>query len=204
MKRSEQSLYPKISSIYNKILQLAIAVVLIIVVMNLWLAVSVRSQETIERHFDDVGELYLQQIAVAVQTLLKQEKPAILLDYIEQLGQSPMIKDVSLYDPNGKLLARSTDGETVKELFGLAPSFTNRSQVFVPFVQELRSDVLLGYLRLSVKESYLTSTLRTTNDDGQQLLRLMLIMAGLAGFLLTRGFSRFSRQGYRLEKNGNS
>ncbi|WDE06407.1 hypothetical protein SG34_005660 [Thalassomonas viridans] len=213
MKRSEQPLYPKISSIYNKILQLAIAIVFIIVLMNLWLALGNRGQVTVEQHFEQLGDVYLEQVAVAVLTLLEenqQEKGKAqennrkeLRAYIEQLGQIPMVKDVSLYDAQGRLLAQSSGAETVKGLFGLTPASSDRSRQYVPFVQELRNDKLWGYLRLSIEKSVLTAGLDATNYDSQRLLGIMLLMAGMTGFLLTRGFSRFSRQGYRLAKVNN-
>lgn len=213
MKRTEQPLYPKISSIYNKILQLAIAIVFIIVLMNLWLAVANRGQATVEQHFDHLGDVYLEQVAVAVLTLLEKSQKEKsqrkgnnrqdLQVYIDQLGQMPMVKDVSLYDPQGRLLVQSSSAESVKGLFGLSPATSDRSQLYVPFVQELRNDKLRGYLRLSIEKSVFTSDLNATNYDAQRLLGVMLIMAGLTGFLLTRGFSRFSRQGYRLAKPNN-
>ncbi|WP_281556137.1 AhpA/YtjB family protein [Thalassomonas sp. RHCl1] len=208
MKQSEQPLYPKISSIYNKILQLAIAIVFIIVLMNLWLAVNNRGQATIEQHFDHLGDVYLEQVAVAVLTLMEKSQQQEnnrkgLQLYLDQLGQTPMVKDVSLYDPQGRLLAQSSAAETVKGLFGLSPATEDRSRLYVPFVQELRNDKLRGYLRLSIEKSVFTSDLNATNYDGQRLLGIMLLMAGLTGFLLTRGFSRFSRQGYRLAKPNN-
>ena len=46
--------------------------------------------------------------------------------------------------------------------------------------------------------SYLIDILAKTDDDQQALFRLMLLLAGLVGFLLTRGLNRFSRRGYRL------
>jgi len=205
MKRSEQPLYPKISSIYNKILQLAIAIVFIVVLMNLWLALGNRGQATIEQHFDHLGDVYLEQAAVAVLTLLEknqqnEDNRQDLQAYIEQLGQMPMVKDVALYDARGRLLAQSSASETVKGLYGLSPATSDRSRRYVPFVQELRNDKLRGYLRLSIEKSVFTSQLNVTNYDSQRLLGIMLLMAGLTGFLLTRGFSRFSRQGYRLVK----
>ena len=59
MKQIEQPLYPKLSSIYNKIMQLAIAIVLIIVLLNLWLASSNQSKDSIEEHFYVLGEQHL-------------------------------------------------------------------------------------------------------------------------------------------------
>ena len=197
MKQSEQPLYPKISSIYNKILQLAIAIVFIIVLMNFWLDISTRGEVSIEQHFTHIGDEYLNQASVAVLTLLKAKNKDELQLYIEQLALSPVITSVSIYDNHGQLVTRSASAETINELFGISLLKSNRSLAYVPFVRELRNETLHGYLRISIEKAYLTEQLKKMNNDRQELLRLMLIMAGIVGFLLTRGFSRFSRQGYR-------
>ena len=46
MTQTEQPLYPKLSSIYNKIMQLAIAIAFIIVLMNLWLYSQTMNKQT--------------------------------------------------------------------------------------------------------------------------------------------------------------
>jgi membrane protein len=66
-------------------------------------------------------------------------------------------------------------------------------------VSEIRKDVLVGYVRLTLDKTYLTTKLLKNNDQQFTLLRLMMIIAGVVGFLLTRGLNRFSRQGFRLD-----
>jgi membrane protein len=68
----------------------------------------------------------------------------------------------------------------------------------VPFVSEIRKERLIGYVRLTLDKNYLTTKLLKNNDQQFTLLRLMMIIAGVVGFLLTRGLNRFSRQGFRL------
>ena len=53
-------------------------------------------------------------------------------------------------------------------------------------------------MRLTLDKKYLTLDLLKNNDEQFTLLRLMMIIAGIVGFLLTRGLNRFSRQGFRL------
>jgi len=72
-----------------------------------------------------------------------------------------------------------------------------------PFVEEIRhsdsgSHNPHGYLRFTIEQSYLTDILAKSDEEQQSLLRLMLLLAGVVGFLLTRGLNRFSRRGYRL------
>jgi membrane protein len=74
----------------------------------------------------------------------------------------------------------------------------NKSETSVPFVGEIRKESLVGYVRLTLDKQYLTNKLLENNDQQFTLLRLMMIIAGVVGFLLTRGLNRFSRQGFRL------
>ena len=62
----------------------------------------------------------------------------------------------------------------------------------------MRKDKLIGYVRLTLDKHYLTTKLLRNNDEQFTLLRLMMIIAGVVGFLLTRGLNRFSRQGFRI------
>ena len=201
MIKAEQPLYPKISSIYNKIMQLGIAIVFIIVLMNLWLAAGSNDNKIVEQHFHKVSQQYLKQASLAVSLLLVNKNKTALEDYINELAQLPFVETVHLYDQRGKLVTSSVAQGSIKDLYGLTTGTVNLSEQFIPFVQEIRAEKLLGYLRLTVDKSYLDQSLHAANVDRQQLSRIMLLMAGLVGFLLTRGLSRFSRQGYRLPKS---
>ncbi len=111
-----------------------------------------------------------------------------------------------MYDETGLLMLKSeSSGEasaSIKLLYGIDESVPtlNKSAQYVPFIKEIRSKRLNGYLRLTIEKAYLTSELTNNNNDSQTLSRLLLIAAGLIGFLLTRGLNRFSRQGYRAPK----
>ena len=74
----------------------------------------------------------------------------------------------------------------------------NQSENLSPFIGEIRQKSLLGYVRLTLDKKHLTEKLLTNSDEQFTLLRLMMIIAGIVGFLLTRGMNRFSRQGFRL------
>ena len=114
-----------------------------------------------------------------------------------------------LYDETGLLLLKSTtDGETgntIKSLYGIDESLQtlNKSGVYSPFIREIRADKLVGYLRLTIEKSYFTATLAKDNYNTQTLYRFLFIIAGVVGFLLTRGLNRFSRQGFRMPDTNN-
>ena len=77
--------------------------------------------------------------------------------------------------------------DSIKLLYGIDESSPteDKSQQFVPFIQEIRNDKLIGYLRFTIEKSYLTSSLSQNNTQSQTLFRVLLIVAGLIGFLAT-------------------
>ena len=210
MKQSEQPLYPKLSSIYNKILQLVSAVLLIVILMTVWLSSAEKSQQSLTLHFKQVGEKFLQQTIAGVSALqsvaIDQKIKSVLLQaYLNNVAQADFVKYVHLYDETGQLLMQNEvkQGQsvtTVKALYGIDKNqkTLNKSEKYIPFISEIRIDELTGYLRLTVEKSFLTQQLAQDSYDKQGLFRLLLILAGLIGFLLTRGLNRYSRQGFRM------
>lgn len=203
MPQTELPLYPKISSIYNKIMQLGIAIVIIVVLLNILLANSDKSNQTVRQHFNAVGQQVAAQSAIAAGVFLQSNELAALKTYIEQLNQAPTIKDVHLYDSNGQLIASSVDAKSINELYGNAINALDRSEHYLPFITEIHHDKFSGYLRVTLDKALITEALYRQNSELQQWSRLMLIMAGIVGFLLTRGLNRFSRQGFRLARSSN-
>ena len=222
MKQPEQPLYPKLSSIYNKILQLASAILIIIVLMSMWQSTISKDEATLEGHFDYLAKQYLQQSASGISALLTQKyaskkaRNEIVQNYLNGLMEVDFIKQVHLYDKKGLLLntgkyiekASSTQekvvfedpSKSILELYGVAAKTLDKSQLYTPYVMEIRQGKLLGYLRFTYEPDYLTEVLSKADHDRQTLLRLMLLLAGMVAFLLTRGLNRFSRRSYRINK----
>jgi membrane protein len=212
MKQLEQPLYPKLSSIYNKILQLLSAILLIVLLMTLWVSTAEKSEQVLSEHFEQTSERFLQQAVAGVLVLLveneggqsKKSRYAQLQSYLNHLGDADFVKQVHLYDETGLLLLKSSSGggasASIKSLYGIDEKLKtrNKSNIYSPFVSEIRTDKLIGYLRLTVEKSYLTDSLAKDSYTTQSLYRFLLIIAGCVGFLLTRGLNRFSRQGFRL------
>ena len=223
MKQAEQPLYPKLSSIYNKILQLASAISLIIVLISILQSTGVKNSNNLTEHFNFIAKQQLHQAIVGATVLLEQEhknnieKKSLLQRYLDGLAKVNFVKQAHLYDATGMLLVASTSLEidkrgneiaspkakSINELYGISPHQRNLSDKLTPFVEEVRhSDTssykLHGYLRFTIEPSYLTNILAQADEEQQSLQRLMLLVAGVIGFLLTRGLNRFSRRGYRL------
>lgn len=223
MKQAEPFLYPKLSSIYNKILQLLGAIILIVVLMSLWVSTGKKNTENLNEHFYFIAKQQLQQgvegVAVIIEQPHKNKKTqqAFLQHYLDGLAKVSFIKQAHLYNETGLLVASSVSvdnsnqandvtapkSKSINDLYGITPFQRDLSNVLTPFITEIRhtdsaSNKLHGYLRFTIEQSYLTDKLAQVDAEQQSLQRLMLLLAGLVGFLLTRGLNRFSRRGYRL------
>ena len=187
-------------------MQLAIAIVLIIIIMNIWLAIDAKTQRVIDQHVTLIGQNRAQEVHNSVNVFLKKQsinhKNKQLKAYVDSLVLSPLIKEARLYDINGQLIIASKHSTSLNEIYGITANKSNDSQQFISYVEELRDEKgkLKAYLRLVIEKSFLTTQLIKNNEERSQVERLMLILAGLIGFLLTRGLNRFSRQGYRTPK----
>ncbi|PKI14201.1 hypothetical protein [Colwellia sp. 12G3] len=225
MKQAEQSLYPKLSSIYNKILQLASAILFIILLMGILQSTDGKNTDNLTAHFNYIAKQQLQQAIVGVAVILEQshesklKQDAFLQHYLNGLTKVNFVKQAHLYDASGLLLVSSVSVEkdnqgnnissskakSINDLYGISPHQRNLTDTLSPFIEEIRytdssNYKLHGYLRFTIEQSYLTDILAKADEEQQSLQRLMLLLAGVIGFLLTRGLNRFSRRGYRLSQ----
>lgn len=191
-------------------MQLAIAIVLIIVVMNIWIASDQQSKAVINKHFSTIGQDYIAQASATVSQLLADNKTEqqnnALKKYLDTLVVAKAVNSVSFYDETGQLIINVNNDPTMNEIYAHLNDKQKISAQYIPFVREIRRldqvkngiAEVQGYLRLTINKPLITQTLTQAERDKSQLERLMLMIAGLIGFLLTRGLNRFSRQSFRL------
>lgn len=207
MKNSGLPLYLKISPIYNKILQLGIAVLCIAVLLNILVFSQNKQDKVIEQKFSQFSQIQLKQAVTALIVLLNKaddinkDNKAAIETFITDLAQSSVINDIHFYNELGELQASSSNSVTIKTLYGLSSSDAiNQSKQYGTFVEEVRTDKLIGYLRFTIDKPLITDELFQANFDVHEIMRLLILFSVVIGFLLTRGFSRFSRQGFRVKK----
>lgn len=198
MTQTELPLYPKISTIYNKILQLAIAIIIIGILLHSTIDRVIKDEKQVETYFTQYGHDYLSQAASATTMLIQDATKEHLKQHIENLSSVPFVNSVFLYDKNGQEIFSAGELKTIKTLYGIDTHQEPSYQKYTPFVAELRGDKLHGYLRLTIEQPVIVQRLEQDNAEHQEQVRYLLFMAGVAGFFLTRGLSRFNRKGFRV------
>ncbi len=185
---------PSTTSSYIKLIQLAIAVLGIWFVLHSWVKTSDQGLQILQSQAEQLMRENLLTLAQAAAYLIENDQ----LDGLEQLTQSiaasPFLYDVVFYDSNGVRISWSEASAAARLMYGKFAS-----QPLVPLVQEIRSQQqLLGYIKISLQpDTKLNPSFASWRQLMQRLI-LLLLVTGLIGYLLRRSFSRFSRQGFRL------
>jgi membrane protein len=185
---------PDTTSSTIKLLQIAIAIGGIWLLLHSWVLTRQQGQQLLQQQSSQLMRETLTALSHTAAYLIEHDQ----IDGLEQLTQhiadSPYLHDVVVYDANGVRMSWSENSAPARLLYG--PS---QQQPLQAMVQPIRKNQqLLGYIKLSFR---LDSALNQINYSWQQLMQrlmAMLILAGIIGFLLRRGFSRFSRQSLRL------
>ena len=182
-------------------MQIGIAIILLLMILNLSVISVDESEELLEQHFTTLSKQFTEQAVNTSKVLLKAKNKKQLQEFVQSLTVSELVLEAHLYDQRGQVIAHSEQHTSVNELYGIEKGSINTSDKYVPFIQEIRGDNLLGYLRLNLVKEKVTDTMQDQIYNQFELFRIMLIVAVIAGFLLTRGFNRFSRQGLRIRKS---
>ncbi|RCU45219.1 hypothetical protein DU002_15970 [Corallincola holothuriorum] len=173
--------------IYWRLFFIAITVALVMVIMQLMVMLSVRTNALIQQQTEVMSRMLTHQAALeAVQLLLDQDQPR-LQAMAEHLASDPFIHDATIYDVEGIAVARSANVLAINDLLGFGQfSPENRpSRELRPYIAEVvKENETLGYIRITLEMEKLldqaTQLKKTSYDQG----RIMLLLTGLTGFML--------------------
>lgn len=196
MTQNQTLLYPKLSSSYNKILQLAIAIVLMVITLNLWVQSYIDEKDHIQQQLEHVVQSHAKLVAQSTFRLW-DNSPEAFQQFLSDTSALPWVRDISVYEQTGLLRYASEQQVPVKTLFGFDEGRVNQSRSLTTVVLPIND---LGYVRITAVNAVFIDDLTAAAEQQHIDFRVMLILAGIVGFLLTRGFNRFSRQSFRLTK----
>lgn len=125
---------------------------------------------------------------------LKEENSSELERLARDLATEPEILDVTLYDGRGIPLAQSEQAVPLESLLPIGDnnkSMPEQGKGRIQFVQEvLDGDKTLGYLRITLEEQQMLADKDTRLKTIQEKQRLILLVALLAGLLISYGIRR--------------
>ncbi|CAJ1846202.1 AhpA/YtjB family protein [Aeromonas jandaei] len=125
---------------------------------------------------------------------IKEDNSSELERLARDLATEPEILDVTLYDGRGIPLAQSEQAVPLESLLPIGSdnkSMPEQGKGRIQFVQEIQDGTqTLGYLRITLEEQQMLADKDTRLKVTQEKQRLMLLVALLAGVLISYGIRR--------------
>lgn len=188
---------PDTTSSTIKLVQIALAVLGIWLLLQAWVYTQQQGKALLQQQSSQLMRETLSALSHTAAYLIENDQ----LDGLEQLTQhiaaSPYLHDVVVYDANGVRMSWSEGSSPARLLYG--PSHSEQLQAMVQSIT--KDQQLLGYIKLSLRLDASVTPVAIRWQQLMQQLLAMLVLAGVIGFLLRRGFARLSRQSLRLRKS---
>lgn len=174
-----------IKLVYRRGRRLLVAVLLIILIENLWSTMQQTSLADLQTHSQQLVELMATQAGHEARYWLIENDQDKLQALVEQLTQHRLVEYSAIYDTYGREVV-SADAITEQP-----------DQVFV-LIEEVREDALIhGYLHVTVNQPLLLAEPLASHEYLTSYGQYLIIFALLAGVLMTMTFNKWRYRRWR-------
>ncbi|OZG42569.1 hypothetical protein CAK78_07315 [Aeromonas sp. A35_P] len=178
----------------KRVLSLGAGVLLGLWVLAVLIHMQSESQASLHSEARNRAQALVAYAARDMKRWIKEEKNSELERLARDLAAEPEILDVTLYDARGIPLAQSDNAVPLDSLLPIGDnnkSVPEQGKGRIQFVQEiLDGELTLGYLRITLEEQQMLADKDTRLKVVQEKQRLMLLVALLAGLLISYGVRR--------------
>ena len=178
-------------SIIKRLVNLALAVVAIIICINLWLLSTEQARNWHDKQANQLGRsLSLIATKMLTSSLINNDNETTT----QQLGylvDDPHVSGVALYNHKGQLLDERKSGTSV------LASFRLENKAPLVFVQNISAEgQIYGYLRLMIDEEKVMQYHSEYQKQLTQQVQVLMLLAAAGAILLTRIFYKLRYRKY--------
>ena len=178
----------------KRVLSLAAGILLGCWVLGVLIHMQGESQASLHSEARNRAQALVAYAARDMKRWIKEEKSSELERLARDLAAEPEILDVTLYDGRGIPLAQSEQTVPLESLLPIGSdnkSLPDLGKGRIQFVQEILDGAqTIGYLRITLEEQKLLADKDTRLKVVQEKQQLMLLVALLAGLLISYGVRR--------------
>lgn len=167
----------------KRLLRLAAAAALLLVIYNVWNIASLQSQQQLTEHTRQVVNLALDQVEHASIAALQNNDDQQLAAVAQQLQQHASIISVVIRTPTGTVLVEQGSPTSIIDW----PA--DRSTPWI-MTREIGQQHLVGYLQVMLAREQLMETSNSAHDGLMQQGQILLLLAMLAGVFIMLGVNR--------------
>ena len=178
----------------KRVLSLAAGILLGCWVLGVLIHMQGESQASLHSEARNRAQALVAYAARDMKRWIKEDKSSELERLARDLAAEPEILDVTLYDGRGIPLAQSEQAVPLESLLPIGSdnkSLPEQGKGRIQFVQEIRDgEQTIGFLRITLEEQQMLADKDTRLKVVQEKQRLMLLVALLAGLLISYGVRR--------------
>ncbi|HGY1076411.1 TPA: YtjB family periplasmic protein [Aeromonas salmonicida subsp. salmonicida] len=175
----------------KRVLSLGAGILLGLWVLGVLIHMQSESQASLHSEARNRAQALVAYAARDMKRWIKEDKNSELERLAQDLAAEPEILDATLYDARGIPLAQSDQAVPLDSLLPIGGDLPEQGKGRIQFVQEIvDEEQTLGYLRITLEEHQLLAEKDTRLKVIQEKQRLMLLVALLAGLLISYGVRR--------------
>lgn len=178
----------------KRVLSLGAGILLGSWVLGVLIHMQDESQASLHSEARNRAQALVAYAARDMKRWIKEEKSSELERLARDLAAEPEILDATLYDGRGIPLAQSEQAVPLESLLPIGSdnkSLPEQGKGRIQFVQEIRDgEQTIGFLRITLEEQQMLADKDTRLKVVQEKQRLMLLVALLAGVLISYGVRR--------------
>ncbi|WP_051252793.1 AhpA/YtjB family protein [Ferrimonas kyonanensis] len=172
-----------------RVLQVILAVTLMVVTLNLWRHHQHQGQQLLNQQAGELATQLVQYAAIGAAPALAKEDDQQLDWLVQQLIKDPRVLSASIFSDEGQRLAQAQSLFPESQL-PEAEQLEAALKRYTPFVATIEQPTgTLGFIRIRVNTQLFFLDNRRLDRDQQRQQPLMLLMAGLVGYLLAKSLS---------------
>ncbi|MDN7125690.1 hypothetical protein [Pseudidiomarina terrestris] len=181
-----------IKLVYRRGRRLLAAVLLIVLIENLWGTMQETSLAELQSHSQQLIELTATQAANEARYWLIENDQTKLQNLVDNLTRHPLIDYSAVYDSYGRPMVRA-EASSVPQ-----PESTHNAFVLV---EEVREEKLVhGYLHIGINQPMLLAEPLSVHQYLSYYGQFLLLFAVLAGVLITLTFNKWRYRRLRLKE----
>ena len=185
---------PATSSIYRRINYIALAIILALVIGNIWLSAIFSGKSILTQQSIIMAQTLVKQASSVARHHVSETSYTVLQQIVDDLASSEYIYDAVVYDYQGKVLAQSAGhNRVIERLTNLSNDELEQvTQLMTPFVEEIYDNEsrLIGYVSINfLQQDILTRSSEYQSNIWKQLI-VMLVLAFVMGILGSRAFAK--------------
>ena len=198
------------TSVFRRLAQVALSLLLLIFILYKWVEANQQSQASLNDNAQMLINKMVAQSATHASHLMTNNQRPQLQQLLADLQSDPHIEQAIIYNQHGTMIAQSQNAVSA---FARHQHIQHPPDAYTPIntiitsqplksiivVQEIRlKKQLLGYLSINYYQQLLTSQNKVQQQKMMEEILLMVLLSAVMGFILTRGFARFSRNTFRV------